>query len=132
VSSYSAGYVPVNMFVLAYGTPAGRILGYGGRYHAYDLTWSPIGSWSTERRALHGIGQHALLSMYGTYIDALLGELTRGLIALDQEPANVQRLMRCSESDIRNISTELLALGWSKNDLAKLIVKWRELREMAR
>ncbi len=118
------------MYVFAYGGPVGRILvDDDGLYRAYDLHWSPIdGPRSTERRARHAIGQHALLSIYGTAVEALRAELRRGIIALDQDPANENRLVRCTPDDIRWLSQELLAGGWNKSDLAVLIAKWRRLR----
>jgi hypothetical protein len=127
VRIYNAGHWPVN-YVCAYGEPAGRILIEDGRYQAYDMGWSPVGVWSTERRALHALDQHSLRSIYGTTSEALLTELRRGLIALDQEPANELRLARLNSEDIRWLSAELLAAGWRKGDLTKLVCRWRDLR----
>jgi hypothetical protein len=110
---YQNSNASCNKFVFAYGGPSGRILGHEGWHHAYDITWSRIGPpWSTEQRALHAIGQHALLSIYRTYAEALMEELSRGLVALDQDPANQARLARCNAGQIREIAADLCARAW--------------------
>ncbi len=118
--------------VYAFGILAGYIENdAGGGHLAYDTDWSPIGGqWSTERRAAHAIDQYALQALYPPTVDVLLDELRRGLVCLDQDPANLNRLARCDEVQIRRISARLLERRWSKQDLVQLIATWRELREM--
>jgi hypothetical protein len=115
--------------VFAYGAYAGQMVADDtGWHYTFDCDGSQIGHHSTEHRALHAIDAHRLLSIYGTTAEALLAELRRGLIALDQDPANENRLSRLNSDDIRRLSAELLASGWHKPDLARLIARWRVLR----
>jgi hypothetical protein len=120
---------PLNRFAFCYGFPAGRVLGHEGFYRAYDLEWSPIGSWSTERRALRAIDNAVLQSLYPRTVDALLADLQRGLVALDQDPANEMRLTRCDADQIREISATLLEWRWSQADVGRLVARWKRLRE---
>lgn len=115
--------------VFAYGARAGCLVVDGdGWHHAFDHEWSPIGRHSTERRALSAIDRYALLALYGTTVDVLLEELRRGLVALDQDVANLNRLARCDESQIREISAALLDWRWTPGDVAKFVARWRETR----
>jgi hypothetical protein len=56
------------LFVLAYGAHAGCVQKHpDGWRQAFDMFGKPIGSWSTDRRALHVIEQNMLLNLYGTH-----------------------------------------------------------------
>jgi hypothetical protein len=115
--------------VFAYGERAGYLTAdRDGWHHTFDHEWSRIGHHSTRRRALDAIDRHALLAIYGTTVDVLLQELGRGLIALDQDPVNMDRLARCNESQVRKISTVLLERRWSRQDVVKLLARWRQAR----
>jgi hypothetical protein len=115
--------------VFAYGGRAGCLLVDGdGWHHAFDHERSHISSHSTVRRALDAIDRHTLIALYGTTVEVLLQELRRGLVALDQDVANLNRLARCDESQIREISAALLDWRWSRQDVAKLATRWRESR----
>jgi hypothetical protein len=135
VRYYSVGRGPVNTFicpevsvVVSYGGPVGRIIGYDGRHHGYDLKWTPIGSWSTERRAQHAIDSEVLQRMYPRTVEALLAELQRGPVALDQDPANENRLARCDAGQIREISATLLEWRWPQSDVSEIVSRWRRLK----
>jgi hypothetical protein len=126
---YRVGRTPVNNWLVeSCGRLAGHVyLDSAGWYRTYDLDWTPIGRHSTERRALQAIDTQTLLSVYGTTKEALFSELSRGLVALDQEPTNELRLSRITEEDLRWLVHALLEDGWRKSDIAKLIARWREI-----
>lgn len=59
-----------------------------------------------------------------TTIEALMFGLRRGLSCL-ADPGNRDRLQRCDDGAIRQIATRLLAIGWQKDDVGKLVSAWQ-------